>query len=121
MTVIKGKALTTFDVAQDGASVSIKVADETAGESALVLPADCLSELMMTLPEMMRQSLQNRYRDSSLRMVYPADGWRIEQSDKRDVYILTLSTGGFQVSFGLSRADLEGMSDFEEMACPARH
>jgi hypothetical protein len=115
MTTIRGKTLTTFDVAQDGASVSINVVDEDSRKSALVLPADCLGRLIMTLPEMMRQTLQRQNQgDCSLRLVYPADGWEVEQSEQPGLFILTLrAPGGFHVSFGVTRADLEGMSDID--------
>jgi hypothetical protein len=113
VTVIKGKALTTFDVASDGHSVSINVLDEQSDAGSLVLPTDCLGRLIMTLPEMMRQTLQRQNQgDCSLRLVYPADGWEVEQSEQPGLFILTLrAPGGFHVSFGVTRADLEGMSD----------
>jgi hypothetical protein len=52
MTVIRGRQLTTFDVSPDGESFAIHGTDEQAQPGTLVLPAECLNALMMTLPEM---------------------------------------------------------------------
>src|SRR5581483_1822559 len=103
MTIINGAALTTFEIAPDGSTVSIHVADAEQRPASLVLPSECLAALIMTLPRMMRQALQRRYRDSSLRLVYPMDAWALEASTERDKLILTLSTAdGFDVSFAVA-------------------
>lgn len=111
MRVIHGKSLSTFKVAPDGCSVSINVVDEDARQGSLVLSADCLGALIMTLPEMMRQSLCRRYRDASLRFAYPVSDWEIEAAaEAPESVILTLRTpDGFQVSFVLPKLDLRHM------------
>ena len=78
MTVIKGAMLTTFAVSPDGSTVSINVTDENSEPGSLVLPAECLRALIMSLPEMMQQALRRRYHDPSLRLVYPLGScaWR---------------------------------------------
>jgi hypothetical protein len=58
MTVIRAKHLTTFSVAPDGSNVAIGVADEDGQAAALMLPAECLRALIMTLPDMMRRALR---------------------------------------------------------------
>jgi hypothetical protein len=54
MTTIRAQRLTKFSVAADGGSVALGVADEEGRAGALMLPTECLKQLMMTLPEMMR-------------------------------------------------------------------
>ena len=71
MTVIRGRQLTTFDVSPDGESFAIHVTDEQARPATLVLPAECLNALMMTLPAMVRRSLRRRFQDETMRVVYP--------------------------------------------------
>jgi hypothetical protein len=111
MPQIHGTHLTKFSVAEDGASVSLGFADENGASCALVLPAECLRPLIMTLPEMMRQSLTRQYRDPSLRLVYPVDSWEIEGSSEPGRLILTLRTpDGFQVSFALLRGEIEDIA-----------
>jgi len=80
MTIIRAQRLTKFSVAADGGSIAIGVADEEDGTYALMLPTECLRELMMTLPEMMRRALQLQHHDPSLRLVYPAAGWDVERA-----------------------------------------
>src|SRR5262252_10679907 len=102
MTIIRGAQLTTFDVAPDGQSVSIHVTDEQGEPATLVLPSDCLHALMMTLPEMVRRSLQARFRDPSMRVVFPLGSWNLERSVVPGAVIVTLSTeDGFSVASGL--------------------
>ena len=75
MTVIRGSQLTSYAVAPDGESFSINVTDVGGRPASLVLPSDCLNELMMTLPEIVRRSLQARFRDQAMRVVYPVGSW----------------------------------------------
>src|SRR5262245_29188817 len=107
MTIIRGTQLTTFDVAPDGESVSIHVTDDQNNPATLTLPSDCLHALMMTLPEMVRRSLQARFRDPSMRVVYPVGSWDLERSVVPGTVIVTLRThDGFSVSFGMPPLDL---------------
>ena len=65
----------------------------------------------MTLPEMMRRALRLQRRDPSLRLVYPAGGWEIEQSTEPGLLIPTLRTpDNFQVSFAVTDSDLQEMA-----------
>ena len=112
MTIIRAKSLTTFSVAPDGGSIAIGVADEDGRTGALMLPTACLTELMMTLPEMMRRALRLQHDDPSLRLVYRAAGWEVERSKVPGTFIVTLRTpDGFHVSFALTAADLSEMAD----------
>jgi hypothetical protein len=112
VTVIHAKRLTTFSVAEDGASVAFGVADEEGQAGALVLPAECLRALMMTLPDMMRRALRLQHGDPSFRLVYAVTEWEIERSTHQGTLILTLRTrDGFHVSFGMSATDLREMGE----------
>ena len=112
MTIIRAKHLTTFSVAEDGSSVSLGVSDEDGHAGALMLPAACLKQLIMTLPEMTRQALRLQHDDPSLRLVYRAAGWEVERSTVPETFIVTLRTvDGFHVSFALTAADLSDMAD----------
>ena len=100
MTILRARRLTTFSVASDGSSIAIGVADEEGKAGALMLPADCLKELMMTLPEMMRRALRQQHGDPSLRLVYSTAGWEVERSKLPGTFIVTFRTpDGFHVSF----------------------
>jgi hypothetical protein len=111
MTVIRGRQLTTFDVSPDGESFAIHVTDEQARPGTLVLPAECLNALMMTLPEMVRRSLHRRFHDDTMRVVYPVGSWEVEKSPQVGTVIVTLRTpDGFQVSFGLAALEMLRMA-----------
>ncbi len=77
MTAIRGAHLTTFEVAPNGETFSIHLMDEEACPATLVLPTDCLNALIMTLPDVLRRSLLLRYRDDSMRVVYPVGSWEV--------------------------------------------
>jgi hypothetical protein len=112
MTILRARRLTTFSVAPDGSSIAIGIADEEGKAGALMLPADCLKELMMTLPEMMRRALRQQHSDPSLRLVYSTAGWEIERSKLPGTFIVTFRTpDGFHVSFALTATDLCEMVD----------
>ena len=111
MTTIRANKLTTFSVAQDGATVSIGVTDEHGAASALVLPASCLHALVLTLPEMAQQALQRKYSDTQVRLVFPVENWKIETSEAADRLILTFATAdGFRASFALFLEELVDMA-----------
>jgi hypothetical protein len=111
MTVIRGRQLTTFDVSPDGESFAIHVTDEEAQPGTLVLPAECLSALLMTVPEMVRRSLHRRFHDDTMRVVYPVGSWEVEKSPQAGTVIVTLRTpDGFQVSFGLAALEVLRMA-----------
>jgi hypothetical protein len=120
MTIIHARRLTKFSVAADGGSIVIGVADEGGRAGALMLPTECLRELMITLPEMMRRALRLQHDDPSLRLVYPAAGWDIERSTVPGTFIVTLRTpDGFHIAFALSAVDLSHMADAAQE--PARN
>jgi hypothetical protein len=107
---IVGNELITYDVASDGSwfRMSFTCADDKRG--SLRLPTECLQALIMTLPRMMEQALRARYRDETLRLVYPAEMMRIEGSRDPDTFILTLATpDGFAVSFSVTKQQLTAL------------
>ena len=107
MIVIHGQRLTSFAMAPDGESVAINVTDDEGSPAALVLPTDCLNELLMTLPEMVRRSLQARFHDQSIRVVYPVGSWTVDRSIGPGRVVVTLRTpDGFAVSFGIPAEEL---------------
>ena len=99
--------LTTFNIAADGAGIRMNFVSGDGDPACLSIPTECLAELIMTLPRMMRQALRARHQDESLRLVYPADNITIEQSSDPTTMIVTLATpDGFEVSFGLARQQM---------------
>jgi hypothetical protein len=121
---LEGKRLTTFAVAADGKNFTLHFTDAEDQPSAITLPTECLSVLLMTLPRIASRALRSRYNDASLRLVFPADAWRIENADKSRV-ILTIGTGGgFEASFAFQRAELRGIADYvgdDEIAAAMNH
>jgi hypothetical protein len=112
MTIFQASRLTSCSVAADGAGVAIGVADEEGREGALMLPTECLKALIMTLPDLMRRALRLQHRDPSLRLVYPAASWEVEQSTQPGTLILTLrTTDNFHVSFAVAARDLQDMAE----------
>jgi hypothetical protein len=106
LTEIEGRHLTTFDVAPDGRRFRLNFTDAEGQPSTLTLPTECLNALLMTLPRIASRALHARYGDSSLRIVFPAEEWRLEGGDGGRL-ILTIGTcGGFEASFLLERDDL---------------
>jgi hypothetical protein len=99
--------ITNFDVAGDGTRFRMDFICQDGDQVSLSIPTECLNGLMMTFPRLMRQALRAQYHDESLRLVYPADNIRIEQSSDPKSVIVTLATpDGFEVSFGLTQQQM---------------
>ena len=102
---IHAAALTTFEVALDGSSVKLNVLDQAGQPAALILPAACVNQLLMTIPRMVETALRNRHGDDSLRFVHPIESFALElagpEAGGKPHLILTIETGGgFKASFG---------------------
>lgn len=108
-----GQALTTFDVASDGQHFKVNFVCKDCTHGSLSLPTECLKQLVMTLPRLMTLALQARYKDESLRVVYPVEEMRILQSLDSAAIIVTLVTHDrFEVSFGFTTKQLKGLGAF---------
>lgn len=108
---IRGERLTTWEVAEEGERVRLGLEDEDGQPHAVSLPASVLSALMMTIPRMLRQALEKRFADSSLRMIHELGDWRVERAAAADAFIISLATvDGFEVTFAVpsSQADRLG-------------
>jgi hypothetical protein len=104
--------MTSFECAEDGSSVRLSMKDEAGRPLSLRMPLECLNQLMMTLPGLVRQALQRRHRDPSLRIVYPVAQFRVELAGDSETRILTLETpDGFSVSFGLTEEQCRDATD----------
>jgi hypothetical protein len=106
--------LTTYDVDPEGQFVRLHLRDRSGNPGTLVLPTDSLTQLLMSLPEMVQKALRNRHGDDSLRLAHPLESFNVEAGEASASgsrqYILTLSTsGGFAVSFSGSATDLASL------------
>jgi hypothetical protein len=111
---IDAAELTTYDVDPGGMFVQLHVLDREGHAASVVLPIDCLRQLLMSLPGMVQQALRNRYGDDSLRVTYPLQDFRLELGGASAAglqqLVLTLATtGGFSVSFSASEADMASL------------
>jgi hypothetical protein len=108
---IDAETLTTFEVSGDGQRLRLHATDGGGEAVSMSLPAECLTQMVMTLPRMALAALRTRHKDNSLRLVYPASDWVIERSDgSSETFIVTLVTpDGFEVSFGFPRRQLEAL------------
>ena len=122
---IHATALTTFAVDPDGGHVRLNVRDQAGQPAALVLPAQCVNQLLMSLPRMLQTALRNSHGSDSFRLVYSLEYFRLEIgehcAERGQQYILTLATdGGFSVSFagsedmfaGLARSIFDDIPEF---------
>lgn len=108
---IVGRSLTTCQVDPSGESFRLNLESEDGTAASVVLPADCLRSLLMTLPALIERMLKARYQDNTLKLVYPTGSWSLQQASGSDQTILTLSTpDGFAVAFALSPRDADGLA-----------
>lgn len=99
---ILGRALTISQVAPDGSAVRLGFEDSEGRAAAVILPSECIYQLLMTLPILISQAIRAQFKDESFRLVFPLAGWDIETSTCGEGLILTLRTpDGFNVAFGV--------------------
>jgi len=114
--------LTATHVSTDGEAVRLGFVDRTGQAGTLVLPAECLSALIMTLPALAAAALRARYGDPTLKIVYPLAKFRLDATEDAAVSILTLATpDGFEVSFSLqseTASALHAATDLDVEAPP---
>jgi hypothetical protein len=97
---IEASSLTTCAVVKGGDSISLGLIDESGRTIELTVSALDACALSMTLPNLLKKSLKEKYQDPSLRYVFPLDGWHVEAASDGSQVIMTLTTGGgFEVSF----------------------
>jgi hypothetical protein len=108
---IDATALSTFEVSSDGTRFQMNVRGGDGERGSISLPTQCLNELMMTLPGILRLALSNKHRDTSLRLVFPLAKTRIEKTAGKDALIVTSATpDGFEVSFEYNRRQLDELA-----------
>jgi hypothetical protein len=111
---IDASELTTYDVDPQGEFVRLHLKDLCGQPGMVVLPTECLTQLLMSLPGMVQKALRNRHGDESLRLAHPLETFNVELGETSSTgtpqYILTLGTsGGFSVSFSGSQADMTSL------------
>lgn len=115
-TCIKVSSLTTFEVDPAGRHVQLDFVDCAGKKGCIVLPADSLQQLLMSLPKMVQTALRSRHGDNSLRLVHPLNTYSLEIGEPDPAghgqLILTLCTeGGFSVSFSSNAAGLISLGE----------
>lgn len=85
-----------------GDGISLRLVDQDGEAIELEVSASEARAIVMTLPQLLNNSLKEKYRDDSLRYVFPLDGWQVEASPHGAQVIVTLTTGeGYEVSFAI--------------------
>jgi hypothetical protein len=86
--------------------------DEAGRPCAVTLPIAVLSALMMKIPRMLRQALEARFADGSLRMIHELGDWRVERAVGADASILSLATpDGFEVTFAVATPQADRLGE----------
>src|SRR5580692_6949979 len=106
MDTIEGQALATWAILPGGAQVCLSFTASDGETHRIILPFAALTWLLMTLPRILQTALDERFPDSTLRVVHPLNAWRLEQSEGDNGLILKLGTRhGFEVAFAVPDDD----------------
>lgn len=107
MDKLEGSSLSSLRLSPDGLSVALTLSNEKGEPVSLCLPTACLQQLLLTIPSVIRKSLQIRFRDNSLRHVYPLGDWTIEEAGAGSVILTMYTPDGFEVAFAFNAAIAE--------------
>lgn len=108
---IHAESLSSFEVAPDGSIVRLNVRDRQGTQGALELPANCVNQLLLSLPKVIRQALRNAHGDERARLVHALDSFRLDPGDPDENgirrYVLTLRTGGgYEAAFAMTGSQM---------------
>ena len=107
---IEGQQLTTWAVLPGGTQIRLDFIAADGRTHRIVLPFEALTGLLMTLPRMLQSALNERFPDSTLRVVHPLSDWRLEQAEGDNGLILKLGTpDGFEVAFAVPDEDADSL------------
>src|SRR5262245_64171529 len=103
MTEIAGKSLTRCQVAPDGSTIRLNFETTCGKPAAVVLPSECIQQLLMTLPQVASMAIRAKHGDQTLRLVFPLNTWQLEEvAGEAGQIILTLTPeDGFAVAFSV--------------------
>jgi len=111
MIEINGTSLTTCQVAPDGSAIRLNFKSACGEPASLTLPIKCVQQLLMTLPHAASMAIRAKYRDDTLRVIFPLSDWRLEKAGGAAELILTLNTkDGFEVAFSLEKEAIRQMA-----------
>lgn len=97
---IEASTLTTCTVVDGGDRLSLGMIDADGRPVEINVSVTDGCAIAMTLPQLLSKALKQKFRDDSLRYVFPLDTWQIETIQNGTQIIMTLATGGgFEVSF----------------------
>lgn len=97
---IEASTLTTCTVVDGGDRLSLGLVDADGRPVELNVSVTDGCAIAMTLPRLLSTALKQKFRDDSLRYVFPLDTWQVETVQDGSQIIMTLATGGgFEVSF----------------------
>lgn len=97
---ISARSLTRCVVQDGGERISLRLIDDGGESIDLDVSASDANAIAATLPQMLKASLQDRYREDNLRRVMPLEGWQIEpMPDESRIMMTFTADDGFQVSF----------------------
>jgi hypothetical protein len=116
-------ALTTYEIANDGAGARLNFVDAKGRAQSIYIPIENLKLLTLSMPKIVLEALRVRFHDSSLRLVHTVENWRVERASDGKMSILTFTTpDNFVISFGINDQDLNQLSevigDYERDAFP---
>jgi hypothetical protein len=118
-------ALTSCQVSDDGEEIRLSVRDNSGAPLDLQISAEQAGSLAMTLPKLISTALKARYRDPTLRLVYPLTDYSLEGAEGSQDRILSLkTTDGFEVSFSVTPGTLAAIGQLivsHELAPAERH
>lgn len=97
---IEASTLTSCTVVDGGERLALGMIDADGRKVELNVSVSDGCAIAMTLPRLLSTALKQKFRDDSLRYVFPLDTWQVETVQDGTQIIMTLATGGgFEVSF----------------------
>jgi len=104
-------ALTTYEIANDGAGARLNFIDANGREQSVYVPIEYLKQLALSMPKIMSEALRAQFQDPTLRLVHTVENWRVERSSDGKAILTFTTPDHFAISFGIKDEDLDRLSD----------
>lgn len=99
--IVTSSRLTTCSVVKEGRAIRLEFLDDDGQATAVEFPFDQAESIVMTLPQMLSNALQQRTHSRSSRYVFSLGRWSIESCDEKSLIATLCTDDGFQVSFAI--------------------
>jgi hypothetical protein len=107
---ITSSGLTTCAVVKEGQGIRLDFLDRAGDPVSVEFPFEQAHSIIMTLPHLLSQALQQQTLDPAARYVFALNKWTLEYINSETLIVTLTTEGGFAVSFNIPLETCKALS-----------